>query len=177
MLKQNCHLACSGPNGKGFWLRPCSPTQPREDLNSAAQNLGAFIKRLFISLSTRLPGSLLEVKILFGHRISCSTRGPRNRRSSASLGMTKEGAAVHKECLLNRGTFQIQFGQVCAELKVQRPFGTEFGIEVLTHALTPEHSKSGESHRFSVENHFAWPVAGSSGSAQYPSLADTSRPS
>jgi hypothetical protein len=36
-----------------------------------------------------------------------SRRGPRNRRSLAWLGMTKERATVLKEWLLNRDIFQI----------------------------------------------------------------------
>jgi hypothetical protein len=71
MLKQNCHLACSGPNGKGILPAAVLAHSAKKELESAAQSIGAFIKRLFISLSTRLPGSLLEMKILFEHRISC----------------------------------------------------------------------------------------------------------
>ena len=35
----------------------------------ATKSIGAFIKRFVISLSTRLPSSLLEMRILFEHRI------------------------------------------------------------------------------------------------------------
>jgi hypothetical protein len=59
-----------------------------------AQNIDVFVKRLVIS---RLPSSLLEMRILFGYRI------PRFQERSADLqiprllGMTKERATVHKE--------------------------------------------------------------------------------
>jgi hypothetical protein len=76
-----------------------------------------FIKRLFISLSTRLPGSLLEMKVLFDIVFRVFTRGPRNCRS---LGFArddkKERAAVHRELLLNRGISSNLFGQLLLNL-------------------------------------------------------------
>ena len=54
MLKEHCHLACSAPNDLG------------SGAGVLAQNIGVFVKRLAIS---RLPSSLLEMRILFEHRI------------------------------------------------------------------------------------------------------------
>jgi hypothetical protein len=67
-----------------------------------------------------LPGSLLEMKILFEHRIARFHERSANRRSlhgkPGQVGFArddkKERAAVRKERLLNRGIFQNKFGQL-----------------------------------------------------------------
>src|SRR5882757_10735349 len=68
------------------------------------QNIGAFVQRLVISLPTRLPSSLLEMRSCLSIIYRVSRRGPQNCRS---LGFArddrKERATVHKEWLLNRG--------------------------------------------------------------------------
>jgi hypothetical protein len=78
-----------------------TPLKPKEGLNVPPKAL------------VLLPGSLLEMKILFEHRIARFHERSANRRS---LGFArddkKERAAVRKERLLNRGIFQNKFGQL-----------------------------------------------------------------
>jgi hypothetical protein len=60
--QEHCHLACSAPNDLG------------SGAGVLAQKIGVFVKKLVIS---RLQSSLLEMRILFEHRI------PRFQESSA----------------------------------------------------------------------------------------------
>jgi hypothetical protein len=71
MLKLKCHLVCSGPNDKGGWVRAVLAHSSRmREVEWATQSIGALIKRLIISFNPpRLPSSLLEMRILFEHRI------------------------------------------------------------------------------------------------------------
>jgi hypothetical protein len=64
---------------RGFWVGECSPTQSKRGLELPTQSIGAFIRRLVICLSTRLPGSLREMGIQFEHHI------PRFQERSAEL--------------------------------------------------------------------------------------------
>jgi hypothetical protein len=75
--QEHCHLACSAPNDLG------------SGAGVLAQNIGVFVKRLVIS---RLPSSLLEMRILFEHRI------PRfqERCAGVSSGNWFEGSQVSK---------------------------------------------------------------------------------
>ena len=54
------------------------------------QNIGAFVQRLVISLPTRLPSSLLEMRSCLSIIFRVSRRGPQNCRSLGSPGFPVE---------------------------------------------------------------------------------------
>jgi hypothetical protein len=132
LFKNRCPFLCHPEPGEGSAVPRTSPGNAEYDAQTgliSSNELGRRVEREMTNLFIKAPMRLVAHSIPHFARVAehpppshedqsrrdetclsivfcVSRRGPRNRRSLAWLGMTKERATVLKEWLLNRGAFK-----------------------------------------------------------------------